>query len=271
MPIADSLKAREITTLDLLKVAAVVLMIVDHVGLYLYQSDWLRVLGRPAAVTFGFLIGFSRSRTVPGSWVVLGIGLSLLNRWLFPDGSVHALDILIGLALTRISLPMFERLHDIHPMSLVPLAVLMALIAEPMNDYLEYGTEISILALLGVAVRLDEGLPGQRASRDALALVALVAITLIALRHFEFTGWLALACAAILAATMLILSNFTRRTLEAPEWLAPILRFTGRNTLWIYAVHLALFQIAGSLLDVDGTAPADMDDDDKTDDETAKK
>jgi hypothetical protein len=244
-------------------------MIVDHVGLYLYASDWLRVLGRPAAVTFGFLIGFSRSRTVPVSWIVLGLGLSLLNRWLSPNDAEHALDILIGLALTRISMPLFDRLHDIHPMMLVPVAVLMALLAEPLNDYLEYGTEISIVALLGAAVRLDDGRRSARACRDALALVALVAITLIALRHFHFSGWTALGCAAILTATMLVLSNFERSALSAPEWLAPLLRFTGRNTLWIYAIHLALFQIAGSVLELN-EASADETATDNDDDASSK-
>lgn len=257
MPIADLSKARDVTTLDLLKVAAVVLMILDHVGLYLYASDWLRVLGRPAAVTFGFLIGFSRSRTVPVSWVVLGLALTLLNRWLYPDSEDHALDILIALALTRISLPLFERIHDIHPMMLLPFAAVMALVAEPLNDYLEYGTEVSIVALLGIAVRLDTGRRSQRTCRDAMALVVLLAITLIALRHFHFAGWSAVGCASILAATVLTLSNVKRSTFEAPEWLAPILRFTGRNTLWIYAIHLALFQVAGSVLDLNEEAAAE--------------
>lgn len=269
MPAANPMRDLEVTTLDLLKVAAVALMIVDHVGLYLYASDWLRVLGRPAAVTFGFLIGFSRSRTVPGSWVALGLALTLLNRWLNPDSDDHTLDILISLALTRISVPLFERLHDIHPMMLLPLALAMALVAEPLNDYLEYGTEVAIVALLGVAVRLDTGRRSERACRDALALVALVAITLVALRHFQFSGWLAVGCAAAIGATTLILSNFKRATLEAPGWLAPLLRFTGRNTLMIYAIHLALFQIAGSFLDLTAEDAAETAAE-KDDDEPAK-
>ena len=95
-----------VTTIDVLKLVAVVLMLADHIGLYVFDNEWLRVAGRPVAVIFGFLIGYAATTRVPPVWIALGIGLSLLNRWLFPDENPHSLDILISLALTRASLPL---------------------------------------------------------------------------------------------------------------------------------------------------------------------
>jgi hypothetical protein len=237
--------SRGVSTLDVLKTLAVVLMIIDHLGLYFWVEDsWLRLLGRGAAVIFGFLIGFSSSTRVPASWVFLGLGLTLLNGLLFPDAEERALDILISLALTRVLTPFFERLHARHPLWLVPLAIVLALLTEPVNEHLEYGTEVMVMALLGIAVRLETGRLETTTAREALALVALIAMSLLSIRHFEFTGWQAGACTALLATTILLLSRFQRQSIETPGVLGPILRFCGRNTLWIYAIHLAAFQVA---------------------------
>lgn len=259
----------ETTTLDLLKAAAVVLMIADHVGLYFAVTDgnWLRILGRPVAVIFGFLIGFSSATRVPPLWIVLGLALTLHEDMLFPKSSTRAVDILVSLALTRISMPAIDRLHAARPWLLPPLAVGLALLAAPLNVHFEYATEVTIVALLGAAVRLDRGTPADRAARDGIALVVLIALSLISIRHFELAGLEAAAVTAILAFTLVLLTSFERRPVAAPPLLAPLLRFVGRNTLWIYAVHLVMLQwMAWSIMP---TAPDDTGDgkpDGKTDD-----
>ena len=236
-------RSQDLTTLDLLKSAAVLLMVIDHLGLYLVSAEpfstEFRLLGRPASVIFGFLIGFSASRRVPPSWILLGVGLSLLDSWLTPDVGQKALDILIVLALTRIAMPLLDALHEKQPLLLVPVAIGCALLHERLGEYLEYGGEVPVAALLGVAVRLNKGRPGQAAARDALTLVGMIAIGLIAIRHFEFQGLEAAVCIAILGFTFVGLSRFERKPATAPLGLGPLLHFIGRNTLWIYALHLA--------------------------------
>lgn len=231
-----------VSTLDVLKFVAVALMIVDHVGLYFGDSNWLRVLGRPAAIIFGFLIGFSGSTRVPPAWIGLGLGLSLLEGWLFPQKLDRAMDILISLALTRIAMPFFEHLHARVPLGLAPAAVVLLLVAGPLNAFLEYATEVTVVALLGLAVRLDRGRSGHAAARDAVVLVALAGLSLIAIRHFELNGWQAAACVTVIAGTLLALARFQRRPVAVPQAAGPLLRFVGRNTLWIYALHLAALQ-----------------------------
>jgi hypothetical protein len=235
--------SNDVTTIDVLKLVAVVLMISDHVGLYVFDNAWLRVAGRPVAVIFGFLIGYSATTRVPPLWIGLGIGLSLLDRWLFPDEQPHSLDILVSLALTRTSLPMFDRLHAVAPLLFVPVISVLALLAEPVDAFLEYGAEVPISALVGVVVRLDRGLPGQAAARLATAMCALAAIGFVAIRHFEFTGATAVACVAVLAVTLVSLAGFRTALVTVPAALAPPIRWIGSNTLWIYTVHLAALQV----------------------------
>jgi len=236
-------RTREVATLDILKLAAVVFMLTDHVGLYLFETNWLRILGRPTAVIFGFLIGNARSRQVPPSWIALGLALTLIEEWLDTDEEGTSLDILITLALTRIVMPYFDRLHAIEPRLLALVAVVLALLAEPVGKYLEYGTEVPLAALLGAAVRLNDGSRRDVGARDAVALVAICGLSLLAIRHFEFTGWEVVAATATFALTICVLSRFRRETVAAPAALAPLLRFVGHNTLWIYAAHVVVLQL----------------------------
>lgn len=252
------------STLDVLKLAAVTAMIIDHVGLYFYpEQPVLRVLGRPAAVIFGFLIGYSASTRVPPSWIGLGLGLTFLERALADptgdedtasaensdDDAPVALDILIGLALTRIVMPFFAWLHGVRSWLLVPAAVLLALAADATNEYFEYGTEIAVVALLGLARRLDRRTIGDGVAVAGTAVVALATIGSIAIAHFGFEGSLAAGTILLLAATFALLMVFASRPLAGvPSILARPLCFAGRMTLWIYAVHLALFQIIASAM-----------------------
>lgn len=250
----------DVTTLDLLKCAAVLLMFADHIGLYFFDNAWLRVAGRPVAVIFGFLIGYSASARVPASWIILGLALSLLGRALFPADTPHTLDILITLALTRLTMPFFERLHRAQPLLLVPAVGLLALLTVPMNEFLEYGSEVPIVALLGLAVRLDRGRSAEGAARHATALAALVAIGLTTLDHFEFTGAHAAACIALLAGTVIALASFRTTSIAVPATLAPLVRWTGRNTLLIYAAHMAVLQVTAWAMLPDN-APTSTDED----------
>lgn len=257
---AASAEARDPSTLDLLKLAAVTAMIIDHIGLYfLPEQQWLRVLGRPVAVIFGFLIGFAATTRVPASWVGLGLGLTFLERALADpagyadedededdkDGSGgDALDILIGLALTRIVMPFFAWLHSVRVWLLIPAALLLALAAPATNRYFEYGTEIAVVAMLGLARRLDKGGAWDGLTIAATALIALATVGSIALNHFDFKGAFAAATIGLLAATLVVLMVFVRRPLSGlPPALARPLCFIGNTTLWIYAIHLAAFQV----------------------------
>ena len=99
-----------VATLDLLKAFAVVTMLADHVGLYLFPDQlWWRAAGRPTIVIFGFLIGFAGPRAVPPVWIGLGLGLTLLEGWTDSGDEGAALDTLISLALARLSLPVFNK------------------------------------------------------------------------------------------------------------------------------------------------------------------
>src|SRR6516162_6758850 len=67
---------------DWLKAAAIILVSVDHFGYFFMEDDlWWSALGRIAAPTFFFLVGYARTHTVPLHWIGLGVVLTLLDSW----------------------------------------------------------------------------------------------------------------------------------------------------------------------------------------------
>ena len=65
--------SRVVDNTDWLKIAAIVLVLVDHVGYFFIDDDqWWSVFGRMAAPSFFFLIGYAHTRAVPLQWIFLG-------------------------------------------------------------------------------------------------------------------------------------------------------------------------------------------------------
>ena len=67
---------------DWLKTAAIISVSIGHFGYFFIEDDsWWSVLGRVAAPTFFFLLGYAQTRTVPLRWIWLGVILTLLESW----------------------------------------------------------------------------------------------------------------------------------------------------------------------------------------------
>ena len=57
--------AHAVDNTDWLKTAAIILVVVDHIGYFFIEDDhWWSVFGRLAAPTFFFLLGYAQTRTV---------------------------------------------------------------------------------------------------------------------------------------------------------------------------------------------------------------
>ena len=104
IPASASL-SRVVDNTDWLKTAAIVLVLIDHVGYFFIDDDhWWSVFGRMAAPSFFFLIGYAHTRAVPLQWIFLGVILTLLDssnndwRWVAPN-------ILLSFSLIRFARP----------------------------------------------------------------------------------------------------------------------------------------------------------------------
>lgn len=102
---------------DYLKVLALITMLIDHIGYYLFpQYDWLRLIWRVAFPVFLFLVWFSwsykRRRDIPIIGICLRIGLLLCNKFL-DIWMGNWLNILIAICLARVFLSFIDKHRNI--------------------------------------------------------------------------------------------------------------------------------------------------------------
>ncbi|QJE74272.1 hypothetical protein HHL28_15360 [Aerophototrophica crusticola] len=235
-------RACRLSSLDLAKGLAITLMVVDHVGNFLFpEAEWLRVLGRGAFPIFAFLAGFLPARAFP--WRILVAGLVLQPVLGVLDGWWLPFNVLVPLALWRalLSQPQAEAfLADTS--RLVPLAVVCLVLAPVTGAVLEYGTAGLMFGALGVACR-----QGRRTEPGTLMglVVALAGHMVLQATGFGL-GWAgALAVLAVLLPVMVMLASLERRCVETTlpgVILAPI-RLLARHSLWVYAVHLPMLMV----------------------------
>jgi hypothetical protein len=243
----------EITSYDVLKTAAVLLMIIDHIGYYFFPEEQMfRVIGRMCVPMWFFLIGFARSRDLDmrfliGGAILVGadfiVGLSLLP-----------LNILFTMFLMRLVL---DRVTDTISRkggaALWPLVVLIFLLTLPTMMVFEYGALGLLLVLYGWALRQQqEGKLPKTITNDtvnALTLSAYVIFVVMQVLAFGFKGvdFYMLAGLSLLSFGWLHFfkpGTYPRLTAALGPF-GGALRWSGRHTLEIYVGHLILFKIMG--------------------------
>lgn len=99
---------------DWLKIAAIILVSVDHFGYFFMEDDsWWSAFGRFAAPVFFFLMGYAQTRTVPLYWIWLGIILTLLDSW-NADWTWMAPNIFLSFTLIRLARPYVQTFVENH-------------------------------------------------------------------------------------------------------------------------------------------------------------
>lgn len=251
-----------VSTTDLWKVAALILITLDHYGLFLDpQQDWWRVLGRASLPVWFFFVGFARSRNVPWTWLFIGVGLTVLDLWYEDfDLAETPLNIVLGFALIRWALPWIEDRIWPHRGRLVGFLALLIALLPVAGHLVEYGTEGWLLALAGLAHRRWLERPEREALLRRIGLAALAggAFCAVEIADFTFDPPQAVALVILVAAISALLVGFRR---EASSWQPPapvaaILRLGGRHSLMLYAGQIVLFTLAAMALG-DSTAMDD--------------
>ena len=92
-----------LTSYDLMKTLAVLLMIIDHTAYYEFiDSDWPRAIGRLCVPIWFFLIGYANTRSIPLRFWGGAILLVFAN---FVVGyNIFELNVLFSLILARLTI-----------------------------------------------------------------------------------------------------------------------------------------------------------------------
>lgn len=232
----------DVTSRDALKAVALVLMVIDHVGLYFVDLELLRAVGRCSMPLWLFLIGYSNSRRLPpilwlGAVAVLAADVGL-------GYAVWPMRILFTIIVVRLVLAAMGDIFFRSTMNLGAAVALLLIALAPSREILQFGTHALLFAMLGY------GLANKK--RLGIGLIPLVALVLVtggsylmlqvdrfgfdALSIATFAGLLLVVSAAMFAFRPLVILR-TRDVFGSS-----FVRLMGRRTLEIYVIHLIAFK-----------------------------
>ena len=245
----------EITSYDLLKSVAVVLMVVDHLGYYFFYDDpWWRALGRIGFPVWFFLVGYSTGRGLPArltmSAIVVQVSSGVVGLAQLP------LNALFTIIAIRVVIDPLMRFALQSRTRLWLACAALAAIALPSCAWSEYGTLGLITAMFGYMVRHRKF-----TDEDPLALHFMIfaLLTFVSCQQLLYGFSMAqfMVMALFTAAMHYTILHFKPRTYAAmsatcPSALTAVIQLCGRRTLEIYVVHLIAFGVLGVMLEIPG-------------------
>jgi hypothetical protein len=241
---------RDLTSYDLLKSLALILMITDHVGHFFYPDEmWFRIFGRLCVPMWFFLIGYARTTELPktlwGGAVVVALSAFVTGQYLLPVNILFTI-IIIRMLRGRLILAAFSSAE-----SLRGLFFLLFFATFPTALFFEYGAMGMMFALFGFAVRNIDGVC-ERMERKHVKIYA-------AATFFAFYMWQgvimphvsdlqALVFGAGLVLVGVMLWRFQGVVYTGADRLmarsfVKLFQFMGRRTLEIYVFHVVLFRL----------------------------
>lgn len=241
---------KDLTSYDLIKTFAILTMICDHIGFYLFPGDmWLRVAGRLCVPIWFFLIGYAKSRDVGWKlWAGAAI-MQLAN--IFAGMSFFPSDILVTMLFLRLVLDRVATASLKNYSTLWSITTMMVLLIQPSYFAFEYGTLSLVFAMFGFLVRNQEKLKDAQKiilQYFAFTYIVFIGTQTLFFRLHDFQIMTLAIGTFIVMCTLLVFQpvSFPRMTEILPRPVVFFLQFMGRHTLLIYVLHLLIFK---------GTAP----------------
>lgn len=250
-----------LTSYDLLKAAAVLLMIIDHLGYYFFpENNWLRVIGRFCVPMWFFLIGYAHSRHLGRD--LLGSALVLsLSRFVF-GMSIFPLNILWTIIAIRLVLdPVMKRIlkdEGSYRSLFWFVFVMIAVFGTPLVLVSEYGIQGLVFAAAGYLCRHKYDAQGVSKPcifmpKDITSNLFVFSIFVFVINQIGMFGFKGYEIVALVAGTLVVvvaLDSFRPREIQMRylRFIVPFLQIMGRQTLWIYVGHTLVFRMLAAYL-----------------------
>jgi len=235
-----------LTSYDLLKALALLLMFVDHIGYFFFPDEmWWRVVGRLSVPIWFFLIGFAQTREVPklfwAAGVLVVVSALVAGEYLFP------LSIVFTLILARMAVD-WTMAHGLRNKEAFAGIFFLFLLLGPLSlMFVEYGTLGFLFMFIGALRRQKDIVIAPRWMILSFVAASCAAYILVQGVLFPSLSGLQLAVFAFgMAALSVVFYRFSSKLYgRFNVWsFAPVgvLQFMGRRTLEIYVVHLIVLR-----------------------------
>jgi len=227
---------QELNTHDLVKVIAILLMIVDHVGEYLFADNvWCRLIGRGAAPLFFFLVGYVGKLHIRSALIVFGLILTFST---YLVSRHYNISILFNFILIHYCLAFFP-VEKINTLTRTICFIAFALLNVPIYLFFEYG-------LLGILIAYSARMIALKDPQgDFWLLLTMILYFLWECAYFQFTKQPNAIFVFTLLTIFLIaaMQTYRLRQVPCPQLLRLPALFISRYSLEIYFFHLIILQI----------------------------
>ncbi len=228
----------ELNSHDVIKFTALVLMLIGHVGGFLYpETQEFRLVGRFAFPLFLFLVGYALKyefrRDIALAAVAVVVADLLMGYPPFP------LTILVTIMLTRMILLAMQKKKILEGKELWAWFVLLFVLWIPSSLLLDYGSFAVMFAVCGYLVRK------KRKDWQAKTFYGLTLLSYLAVQSysFDFNIWqMALLATGMLGGGYLLMRYYHFQVFNVKGWEFVPVMFAARYALIIYALHVIVFK-----------------------------
>ncbi len=240
-------KSPEITSYDVVKTFALITMIIDHLGGFIWQDILIfKAVGRWSFPVWLFLIGYSNKRQIP---VRLWVATALITTsyWVFHHDFLP-LNIFATIIATRLLLPLITRPLFYNPIILAITFFVSLAAVLPSYNYVEYGITGLLFGFWG---HLRRTLPCPQWLQHGYAFALFFIHSGIQMIIYPFSVLQQQLVLFGIMMAMLMMHYFNPKTYQNTKnipILSPFFRFCGRYTLEIYTVHIIAFTIISAYL-----------------------
>jgi len=241
----------DLTSYDLIKSFAVIIMVIDHIGYYFFpDQEWWRAIGRIGFPIWFFLVGHATGRGLPWKLTVGAVFLVALDA--ATGIAVLPMNALVTIIIIRLCIDPVMNFALKSKLHLWGLSAVLFILIIPTMEYTEYGTLGLITAMFGYMVRHKVSIKEQTGSDDIVfqfMIYAYISFILMMQLLFGFSmPALAFMAAGTFCVRIYLYAFFKKESYpslskKTPWVVQSALQLMGRYTLEIYVIHIVIFQL----------------------------
>jgi hypothetical protein len=239
-------KYGDVNKYDLLKVVAFFIMVVDHLGLYIFTNNFtLRAIGRASMPIFVMLYGHSYKR--PNNQILIcGIIMSIISAYF--NYQIVPLNILYTMYFSGFLLKGMEKVYSISKPLLILIVISSRSLITPSALFIEYG--LVVLYYMFVAVLIKKN-PLTLSDR-AMILILYVFVAIFMCDELFFRPTYCVLATLYLASLFLYLrtkQNSLRDTVNIKNKIIKnAILVCSRYSLYLYVIHITIYMLIAKCL-----------------------